>query len=85
MKHLASQWLSFHHSRSQQRAAATTSEMVVEWSPWGADGSSEAKLIKQAEHGAEESTCRDLPRTVFFGMTLKVKSDDYKRPKATFS
>ena len=63
--------------------------MVVEWNPRGADGSSGAKLIKQAEHGAEhgaeESTCRDLPRTVFFGMTLKVKSDDYKRPKATFS
>lgn len=46
----------------------TAACMVVEWSPWGADGSSGAKLIKQAEHGAEhgaeESTCRDLPRTV---------------------
>lgn len=65
--------------------AATTSETVVYWNPRGADGSSGDKLIKQAEHGAYESTSRDLPRTVFFGVTLKVKSDDYKRPKATVS
>lgn len=53
--------------------------------PSGADGSSGDELIKQAERGARESTSRDPPRTVFFAMTLKVKSDDYKRPKATFS
>lgn len=53
--------------------------------PSDADGSSGDQLIKQAERGARESTSRDPSRTVFFAMTLKVKSDDYKRLKATFS